>query len=112
MALITLIETYKIVSGNRQYDSLAAPMLPSPHSYVTRGHDLRLQKNRARYDLRKFFFTNRVVNIWNSLPDYVVHAYTVNCFKSRPDTFWSNQDLVYNFKAEISGTGSRSEVIQ
>ena len=77
MALITLIETYKIVSGNRQYDSLAAPMLPSPHSYVTRGHDLRLQKNRARYDLRKFFFTNRVVNIWNSLPDYVVHANTV-----------------------------------
>ena len=36
--------------------------------------------NMARYDLRKFFFTNRVVNIWNSLPDYVVHADTVNCF--------------------------------
>ena len=87
-------------------------MLPtSPHSYVTRGHDLRLQKNRARYNLRKFFFTNRVVNIWNSLPDYVVHADTVNCFKSRFDTFWSNQDLVYKFKAEISGTGSRSEVV-
>ena len=29
-------------------------------------------------------FTNRVVNIWNSLPDYIVHADTVNCFKS-PD---------------------------
>ena len=57
------------------------------------------------------FFTNRVVNICNSLPDYVVHADTVNCFKSRHDTFWSNQDLVYNFKAEISGTGSRSEVV-
>ena len=40
------------VSG--KYDSLAAPMLPSPHSYVTQGHDLRLKKNRARYDLRKF----------------------------------------------------------
>ena len=65
-----MIETYKIVSG--KYDNLAAPMLPSPHSHVTQGHDLRLKKNRARYDLRKckFFFTNRVVNIWNSLPDY------------------------------------------
>ena len=60
----------------------------------------------------KTIFTNRVVNIWNSLPDYVVRANTVNCFKSRLDTFWSNQDLVYNFKAENSGTGSRSEVIQ
>ena len=28
-----MIETYKIVSG--KYDSLAAAMLPSPHSYVT-----------------------------------------------------------------------------
>jgi len=45
------------------------------------------------------------------IPDYVVHADTVNCFKSRLDTFWSNQDLGYNFKAEISGTGSRSEVV-
>ena len=61
--------------------------------------------------LQLFFFTNRVVNIWNTLPDYVVHADTVNCFKSRLDTFWSNQDLVYNFKAEISGTRSRSEVV-
>ena len=48
-----MIETYKIVSG--KYDNLAAPMLHSTHSYATRGHDLRLQKNRARYDLRKFF---------------------------------------------------------
>ena len=30
-----------------------------------------------------FFSLTRVVNIWNSLPDYVVHADTVNCFKSR-----------------------------
>ena len=37
--------------------------------------------------------TNRVVNIWNSLPDYVVHADTVNCFKSRLDTFWSDQEF-------------------
>ena len=38
-------------------------MLPSPHSYVTRGHDLRLQKNRARYDMRNFFSLRRKKNI-------------------------------------------------
>jgi len=47
---------------------------------------------------------------WNFLPEYVVHADTVNCFKSRLDKFWSNQELIYNFRAEICGTGSRSEV--
>ena len=49
-----MIETFKIVSG--KYDSYAAPILTGLHSSVTRGHDLRLEKFRARYDLRKYFF--------------------------------------------------------
>jgi len=40
----------------------------------------RLQKSRTRYDLRKFFFTNRVVNMWNSLPNSVVHAESTDIF--------------------------------
>ena len=58
----------------------------------------------------KYSFTDRVVNIWNSLPNKVVLADSVNCFKSRLDKFWQNQDIVYNFRAEIEGTGNRSEV--
>jgi len=49
-------------------------------------------------------------SVWNSLPNKVVLADSVNCFKSRLDKFWQNQDIVYNFRAEIEGTGSRSEV--
>ena len=40
-----------------------------------------------------------------------VNADTVNCFKSRLDKFWANQKLMYNFRSEIHGTGSRSEVV-
>jgi len=50
-------------------------------------------------------------SIWNSLPEYVVHADTIDCFKNRLDKFWSNQELIYNFRAEIWGTGSRSEIV-
>jgi len=47
------------------------------------------------------------------LPSYVVglSAETVNCFKTILDRFWFNQDIIYNFRSEIHGTGSRSETI-
>jgi len=35
-------------------------------------------------------------------------ADTVNCFKSRLDKFWSNQEVYYNYKADLHGTGNRS----
>ena len=71
---------------------------------------MRLQKNRTKYDLCKFCFANRIVNIWNSLLSYVVSAETVNYFKTRLYRFWLNQDILYNFRSEIHGTGSRSEI--
>jgi len=55
------------------------------------------------------FFANRIVNIWNSLPSHVVSAQTVNCFKTRLDRFWLNQDIIYNYCSEIHGTRSQSE---
>jgi len=60
------------------------------------------------YDIRKYFFTERVVNLWNSLPSLVVDAPSLNCFKTRLDKFWFNQDIMYDFKAPFMGTGSRS----
>ena len=68
----------------------------------------KLNKGRAKYDLRKFYFTNRVVNAWNSLPDHVVLSETINILKSRLDKFWQHQDMIYDFQAELHGTGSCS----
>jgi len=31
--------------------------------------------------------------------------------KARLDKFWHNQDVVYDFKAQLQGTGSRSECL-
>ena len=103
-----MIETYKILYG--KYDRSATSTLPVAGPAVTRGHNLRLHKFRARYDLRKYQFTNKVVNIWNSLP-YVISAETVNCFKSRLDNFWKNQDIIYDYQSDIHGTGNRSEIV-
>ena len=69
---------------------------------------MRLQKNRTSYDLRKFFFTNRVVNMRNNLPNSAAHAESI--FKKRLDEFWSNQEVIYNYHSEIQGTGSRNVI--
>ena len=74
-----MIETYKILT--RKYDIETAPSLVGVCSSVTRGHSLKLKK-RTKYDLCKFCFANRIVNIWNSLPSSVVSAETVNCFNN------------------------------
>jgi len=54
-----MIEVYKIVTG--KYDSVITPTLIKSLSHRTRGNDLRLQKSNVKYDMRKFYFTNRVV---------------------------------------------------
>ena len=40
---------------------------------------------RSQGDVRRNFFSQRVVSSWNSLPDSVKGAGTVNCFKNRLD---------------------------
>jgi len=43
-----------------------------------------------------------------SLRDHVVLSETINTFKSRLAKCWQHQDMIYDFQAELHGTGSRS----
>ena len=53
----------------------------------TRGHKFKLLKKRTRLDIRKNFFSQRVVSAWNKLPDRVVEVNSVNAFKNELDRF-------------------------
>ena len=46
-----------------------------------RGHEKKLFKRRFRLDTRKFVFSNRVVDNWNSLSPQCVNSCTINTFK-------------------------------
>ena len=45
-----------------KYDADVAPKVLRVYDSTTRGNMFKLNKDRAKYDLRKFYFTNRVVN--------------------------------------------------
>jgi len=46
------------------------------------GHSKKLFKRRSKLDIRKFAFSNRIVDRWNSLSEGCVTCDSINCFKS------------------------------
>ena len=67
---------------NRQYEL-------NPDNFFTlsednlRGHSFKLSKHSSRTDIRKNYFSNRVVNEWNKLDDTTVTANNLSTFKER-----------------------------
>uniref|UniRef100_K7EYK2 Reverse transcriptase domain-containing protein n=2 Tax=Pelodiscus sinensis TaxID=13735 RepID=K7EYK2_PELSI len=80
-----MIEVYKIMSGVERADK--EKLFISSHNRRTRGHQMKLMGSRFKTNKRKFFFTQRVVNLWNSLPEEAVKARTIIEFKEKLDNF-------------------------
>ena len=57
------------------------------------------------------FSAAHTVNVWNSLLNYVVDAHFVMLFKSRLDKFWADQKVLFDWTADITETGDRSEYV-
>jgi hypothetical protein len=78
-----MILTYKILTG--KIDVKSEDILPLCRATGTRGHHLKLLKRRCSKQLRQQFFSQRVVDKWNGLPEFVISAETINSFKNRYD---------------------------
>ena len=90
-----MIEVFKIISGI--YDTRATSGLLELNTSTTRGNSKKLTKNRSRLDVRKFYFTNRVVDLWNNIPDSIVCAKSVKSFENRLDKLWSEHPMKFDF---------------
>ncbi|GCC19456.1 hypothetical protein chiPu_0000004 [Chiloscyllium punctatum] len=80
-----LIEQYKIIHGLERVD--ARKLFPLGEETRTRGHSLRIRGSKFRTEMRRHFFSQRVVGLWNSLPQSAVDAGTLNVFKAEIDRF-------------------------
>ena len=89
-----LIEVFKYM--NQAYD-VEYPRFKTAEgkSKDTRGHSMKLAKQQhyrgKDNSHRNKFLTERVFEDWNSLPEEIVKAPSVNAFKNRLDKHWRNR---------------------
>lgn len=83
-----MVTVYQLLHGG--IDVPPERFLTRNESESTRGHSWKLRKPRAETLTRRNVFSTRIVNDWNSLPESVVSAETVNGFKTQLDRHWRN----------------------
>ena len=76
-----LVMVYKILHNLVEINSNSFFTLAN--NSKIRGHSLRLKVNFCRLDIYKYYFTNRIIIIWNSLSEHIVNSSSLPIFKKR-----------------------------
>ena len=84
-----MITVYQVLRGGMNVTP--EHFLTMQDSDRTRGHQWKLCKPRATSFIRRHAFSVRVVNDWNSLPETVVSAGSLNSFKAQLDRHWASK---------------------
>ena len=88
-----MIEAFKYLTRVYKTDN----PLVRDYDTRTRGHHQKLKKLHAKTQIRKNFFSIRVVDLWNSLPQDIVSSKSVNLFKNRLDKHWCHIKYIQDF---------------
>ena len=84
-----MIQVYKIINGLDRLETSTFFELQT--TSTTRGHSQKFYKRKCRLDIRKYSFSYRIVNDWNSLPTTAIESKTLNTFKTHLDRFWKQE---------------------
>jgi len=106
---LTTFRHFGLVKILKHYENIDKDMflkkyflVQSPWLFV----EVKIKKNKFTARLKEIgalvFFSAHIENIWNSLPNSVTDACTVNAFKACLDNFWQHQLLELDFTADNS----------
>ena len=87
-----LLEVYKILNNMSGLNSADFfEFVPDRHSVETRSYvENLLVPEKCRLNVRKHFFSCRVVNDWNAMQSSIRNATSVNAFKNEYDMYTSH----------------------
>ena len=86
-----MLECYKLLNGFTNIESTNMFTYASDrHTLNTRSTtECMLVPEKSRLDVRKNFFTSRIVNDWNKIPLEIRTAPSINSFKNNYDLYAS-----------------------
>lgn len=91
-----LIEVFKCLQG--QEKGYLKDMFEFKRTrYATRGHQHQIKLGHSRTRLRQSFFTNRVVQHWNKLPEDIVSSESLNIFKKNVDIHFKQNGIAFKY---------------
>jgi ribonuclease P/MRP protein subunit RPP40 len=86
-----LIEVFKIMKG---LEDVNKEKFFTMDKRCTKGHELKIFKPNCRLDCRKYAFSHRIINMWNSLPSNIIACNTVYSFKRKIDAYLYSQGFI------------------
>ena len=69
-----MVETFKILNN---IDKVQHEYIFPISRTATRGHNQKIYKKNCRTNIRKYTFSQRIVDMWNSLPKQVIETKTI-----------------------------------
>ena len=95
-----MIEVFKIINGIYDHNVVTS-FFELSDVEQTRGDNNKLRKPSCNMNKRKDYFSNRVIDAGNNLPQEAVLAKSVKGIEIAIDNQWENQKMKYNHNANI-----------
>ena len=94
------------------YDASCANSLFELKESNTRGHNFAVKTKLSRTSIRRNFFSLQIANLWNSLPENVVEAPSIDTFKNRFDRHCRERNLLFDVDIDYTNVYALSALLK